>query len=202
MNGGTLANGESSNPPANADEQWSQLIKDIRARYNGPVIGVVSIPDKNSTVPGWLKDVDGIYILFSPSLIESGDQSVEGLKNTFNTVLDTLIQPLVTQYGKPIILGVNYPSTQTALTGCMANNNSCLDYELSNLSTFPVDLDLQARIYNAAIIASANRPWIRGFIARGFDPTVVIKDQSSSVYGKPAADILWFWYHFILNKPS
>lgn len=202
MGGGTLANGESSNPPANADEQWSQLILDIRNRYNGPIIGVVSIPDKNTTLPGWLKNVDGIYVLFSPSLNESGDQSVNVLRTSIETALDTLVQPLASQFGKPIILGLNVPSTQTAITGCMTINDSCLDYEMNNLGTFEVDLDLQAKIYNAAIIASANRSWINGFIARGFDPTVVTKDQSSSVFGKPASDVIWFWYHFILNKSS
>jgi hypothetical protein len=202
MSNGKLPNGESSNPPANADEQWSQLIRDIRSRYSGPVIGVISIPDQNTSLPGWLKDVDGIYVLFSPSLADSTDQSVGALRTAFGAALDSLVQPIATQYGKPIILGINYPSAQIALNGCVDANGSCINYEQSDLANSPIDLDLQIKIYNAAIISSVSRPWINGFVSRGFNPLVVIKDQSSSVYGKPASDVLWFWYHFILNKPS
>ncbi len=81
-------------------------------------------------------------------------------------------------------------------------NAKCLEYQNSHLAETTVDLDLQARIYNAAVIASANRTWIKGFIARGYNPLVVVKDQGSSIFGKPASDVLWFWYHFILNKSS
>ncbi|PKO00680.1 MAG: hypothetical protein CVU42_02305 [Chloroflexi bacterium HGW-Chloroflexi-4] len=202
MSNGHLINGEPSNSPANADKQWSQLITDIRARYSGPIIGVISIPSQINTLPAWLKDVDAFYILFSPSLVDSGDLSVQALVHTFGTALDSLIQPIAQQFSKPVIIGINYPSSSTALNGCMDINANCLEFQANLLAESTVDLDLQSRIYNAAIIASANRSWIKGFISRGFNPLVVLKDQSSSIFGKPASDVLWFWYHFILNKSS
>jgi len=203
MNDGILQNGSTSNPPANANDQWSQLIRDIRTHYNGPVIGVISVPDQNSMLPGWLKDVDGIYVIFSPTLTtNSGDQSEAAIKNVFASALDLMIQPIANHYNKPIIIGLDYPSTQIGLNGCNAINDSCMKYKSSDLVNLPIDLDIQAKIYNAAIIDCANRPWINGFITRGFNPLVVVKDQGSSIYGKPASDVLWFWYHFILNKPS
>jgi hypothetical protein len=122
--------------------------------------------------------------------------------NTFGTALDTLVQPIAQQYSKPVIIGLNYPSSSVALNGCMDINAKCLEYSNNSLAGTTVDQDLQSRIYNAAIIASANRTWIKGFISRGYNPLVVMKDQGSSIYGKPASDVLWFWYHFILNKPS
>ncbi|MHB8088302.1 MAG: glycoside hydrolase family 113 [Anaerolineaceae bacterium] len=202
MSNGVLTNGEPSNSPANADDQWSQLITDIRSRYNGPIIGVISLPSQLSTLPGWLKDVDAFYVLFSPSMVDSGDLSVQAMVHTFGTALDSLVQPISQQYSKPIIIGINYPSSSIALNGCMDINAKCLEYQNSHLAETTVDLDLQARIYNAAVIASANRTWIKGFIARGYNPLVVVKDQGSSIFGKPASDVLWFWYHFILNKSS
>jgi len=202
MSNGLLTNGEASNSPANADEQWSQLILDVRSRYTGPIIGVISLPSQVNTLPGWLKDVDAFYVLFSPSMVDSGDQSVQAMENTFGTALDALVQPIAQQYAKPVIIGINYPSSSIALNGCMDINAKCLEYQSSVLAGTPVDLDLQSKIYNAAIIASGNRTWIKGFIARGYNPLVVVKDQGSSIYGKPASDVLWFWYHFILNKPS
>jgi len=202
MNNGVLLNGESSNSPANADEQWSQLITDLRSRYSGPIIGVITLPSQTNTLPGWLKDVDALYVLFSPSLVDSGDQSVQAMVNTFGTALDTLVLPVAEQFSKTVIIGVNYPSSSETLNGCMDINAKCLEYPSASLAGTAVDLDLQARIYNAAIIASANRTWIKGFMARGYNPVVVMKDQGSSIYGKPASDVLWFWYHFILNKSS
>lgn len=202
MSNGLLTTGESSNSPSNADEQWSQLITDIRSRYTGPIIGVISLPSQITTLPGWLKDVDAFYVLFSPSMVDSGDLSVQAMVNTFGTALDSLVQPLAQQYSKPIIIGINYPSSSIALNGCMDINAKCLEVQPSLLLGTTVDLDLQARIYNAAVIASANRSWVKGFIARGFNPLVVMKDQGSSIYGKPASDVLWFWYHYILNKSS
>jgi hypothetical protein len=202
MSNGVLANGETSNSPANADEQWSQLITDIRSRYRGPIIGVISLPSQTTALPGWLKNVDALYVLFSPSMDDSGDHSVQSMVSTFGTALDSIVQPISQQYSKPVIIGINYPSSTIALNGCMDINSKCLEYQPSALSGTAVDLDLQMRIYNAAIIASGNRPWIKGFITRGYDPMVVIKDQNSSIYGKPASDVLWFWFHFILNKST
>ncbi|MBA4383678.1 MAG: hypothetical protein C0410_02990 [Anaerolinea sp.] len=202
MSNGLLVNGEASNSPANSDEQWSQLILDVRSRYSGPIIGVISLPSQTNTLPGWLKDVDALYVLFSPSMVDSGDQSVQAMVNTFGTALDTLVQPLAQQYAKPVIIGINTPSSSIALNGCMDINAKCLEYQSSVLTGTAVDLDLQSKIYNAAIIASGNRSWIKGFISRGYNPLVVVKDQGSSIYGKPASDVLWFWYHYILNKPS
>jgi hypothetical protein len=135
-------------------------------------------------------------------MVDSGDQSVQAMVNTFGTALDTLVMPIAQQYAKPVIIGINYPSSSIALNGCMDINAKCLEYPTSVLAGTPVDLDLQSKIYNAAIIASGNREWIKGFIARGYNPLVVVKDQGSSIYGKPASDVLWFWFHFILNKPS
>ncbi len=202
MSNGLLATGEPSNSPANADERWSQLITDIRSRYAGPIIGVINLPSQITTLPSWLKDVDAFYVLFSPSMVDSGDLSVQAMVNTFGTALDSLVQPIAQQYSKPIIIGINYPSSSIALNGCMDINAKCLEVQPSLVAGTSVDLDLQARIYNAAVIASANRSWVKGFIARGYNPLVVIKDQGSSIYGKPASDVLWFWYHFILNKSS
>ncbi len=202
MGGGILADGTMSNSPANADEQWIQMIYDIRARYSGPVIGVISVPDQAGSLPGWLSEVDGIYILFSPSLLESSDTSINGIRNAFGMALDSLAQPLAAQYGKPLIIGIDYSSNNHAIQGCVAVNDSCLNNANRDYADLSIDLNSQAVIYNAAIIECSNRPWISGFISRGFDPTVVLHDQRSSVYGKPAMDILWFWYHFILNKPS
>jgi hypothetical protein len=202
MEGGILPDGNLVNTLIDLDDQWGQLIEEVRSKYDGPVIGVISIPNQNLTIPGWLQDVDAIYVLFSPSLAETNGKSVDDLIKSYDSALDLLVKPLAEEFDKPILLGINNPSTNDALNGCTSINDSCMFYESIEVEDVTIDLDLQSRIYNAAIISSINRLWINGFIARGFNPIVVLQDKSSSIYGKPASDVLWFWYHFILNKPS
>ncbi len=192
----------SSHLPINSDEQWKQLIQTVRTRYTGPVIGVISVPETSGALPSWIHDVDAIYVLFTPSIEGVDDRSVDALNTAFSNALDVYLQPIAEQLNKPVLIGINPPASLYVLSGCLAKNDSCLNnVELSGEEE-PLDLDLQARIYNAAIIESASRPWIKGFISREFDPLVVVKDQHPSVNGKPAWDVLWFWYHLILNKPS
>lgn len=193
---GHLADGVSSNAPQNADEQWSQLIQDARARYSGPIIGVICLPNASSTIPGWLKDVDAVYVLFSPDLT-AADGTVSDLRAIISAKIEETITPIAAQYSKPVIIGVSFPASEASLSGCLANNDTCLNN--ADNQSIP-DLGLQAKIYNAAIIESASRPWVIGFISREYAPFAVTSDSSPSVYGKPASDVLWFWNHFLTNR--
>ena len=38
------------------------------------------------------------------------------------------------------------------------------------------------------------RPWVGGIISRGYYPPAMLQDKSASVHGKPAADLLWYWF--------
>lgn len=202
MSDGKLADGSNSNAPENADDQWRQLIQDIRSRYQGPVIGVICLPSSGNNTYDWLNDVDAIYVQFSPSLTNSGDSSTQNLENVFGSELEKQVKPFAEKYSKTILIGINYPSTPIALEGCIDTNGSCQIYTKPSLQDTNIDLNLQSRIYNAAFVASAKKDWVNGFISREFDPTLILRDQGSSVYGKPALDVLWFWIHLILNKPS
>jgi hypothetical protein len=45
------------------------------------------------------------------------------------------------------------------------------------------------------MLAAINeRPWITGFVSRGYFPAAILQDTSSSIHGKPAQDVLWFWF--------
>jgi hypothetical protein len=67
-----------------------------------------------------------------------------------------------------------------------------------NIQT-PVNLQAQADIYQALLMAVNERDWVGGFVSRGYYPPVVLQDASASVHGKPAADILWYWYPRLLG---
>lgn len=57
-----------------------------------------------------------------------------------------------------------------------------------------VNLQAQADIYQALMSAVNERPWVGGVVSRGYFPPAVLHDASASVHGKPAADVLWYWY--------
>ena len=59
---------------------------------------------------------------------------------------------------------------------------------------FNVDKKSQADIYQALFCAVNSRAWITGFVSRGYYPPTILQDKSASIHGKPAADILWYWY--------
>ncbi|MDP2991435.1 MAG: hypothetical protein Q8O57_12825, partial [Kiritimatiellota bacterium] len=91
---------------------------------------------------------------------------------------------------KPIILAVAYPS---------ADNAASASWPVSALfqpgsTQAPVNLQAQADVYQALLMAVNERAWVGGFVSRGYYPPVVLQDASASVHGKPAADVLWYWY--------
>jgi hypothetical protein len=195
MSGGKLADGTSANSPQDADNQWRQLIKDIRANYSGTILGAVSYPSSDP-LPGWLDSVDGIYVIYSAPLSQSSSASIPDLISIFQTDLNSNLLPSLSTLNKPVVLAINYPSSSDAYTGCTDTLGSCLD----DWGNGQLDLSTQLKIYNAAIIAAEKDSRISGFVSRGNKPIAAVVDSSPSVLSKPSSDVLWFWYHFILNK--
>jgi hypothetical protein len=173
-----------------SEVRWLQLISHIRTRYAGKIIAVVSIPS-NRDVPGWVSEVDQVYVLFSPDLSNSTD-----LIETFGAQMDSQVFPIVENFGKPLIIGINNPSNTNNLKGCIDVNGSCLSYQRTD---YPVEMMAQAQILNAAIVNSFSRPWVAGFISREYYPYIKVLDTGPSIHGKPASGVLWFWYHLIQN---
>lgn len=178
--------------------QWDSLITGIRARYSGTLIGVAIFNADISFVPEWLDQVDVIYTLLSPA-IELSDGSAEEIDGEFDRILDTLVYPALKVYDKPVLIGISYPSSDKANLGMPASqyNQIVTPHSADNEV---VALELQAKLYNSAVLSSASRDWISGFFARGFYPYAELQDGSSSIYRKPTSEILWFWFHYLLNK--
>ena len=57
-----------------------------------------------------------------------------------------------------------------------------------------MDLQAQADIYQALCGAVNERDWLGGFVSRGYYPPAALQDGSASVHGKPAEDVLWYWF--------
>ncbi len=199
MSGGILPDGNQSSAPADADDRWRQLVTDVRSRYSGGIIGVTIINSNKEYIPAWLDSVDAVYVLFSPSLEGNENSSVAEIRGQVDKLLNEKVKPIADKYQKPVFLGISVPSSSQAFDGYAYSK----PYRISSpdeVAGSGANLQVQSSVYNAVILSAASTSWITGFFSRGYYPYVSMQDASSSIYKKPAADVLWFWYHFLLNK--
>jgi hypothetical protein len=203
---GVMPDGSPSNAPAEAEAQWRAIITDVRSRFNGQVLWAMPYTQSNFDTPvNFLQDVDGIYLLWSVPLSASQSGDKTEYTNTAGQILDNEISPLVSLLNKPLILAVSYPSAAGAANGCIPNGaGGCLDASALNrpnpdIAAASLSLQTQADIYESMLNAVNARPWISGFVSRGYHMPVALQDKSASVHSKPAADILWYWYPRLLG---
>jgi hypothetical protein len=55
-------------------------------------------------------------------------------------------------------------------------------------------------IYDALFNAVNARAWVSGLVSRGYFQPVALQDKSASIHGKPAADLLWYWFPRLLGN--
>lgn len=199
--GGSLPDGNPSNVPGNADQLWRTMIAEIRQHYRGLILWNIPSPSGLSNLPAFLDQVDGIMVSMTDQVASSSNTLQSDLTTSFGALLDSSIKPIQDQFGKPIVLTIAYPSTDGGATGCVNISTECISFtELdqpiaSNGMSVPIDLQEQVDVYNAFMLAVNLRPWVNGVVSDGFFAPAVLQDTTSSVHGKPASDILWYWYH-------
>lgn len=195
----------SSSLPENANSRWQSILESVRQRYTGRLGWSIPIQNGNYVLPEWIEQVDFLYIepvfadLFTPAA------SLEDKKLLINNYLDTVVFPIWETTGKPIFLALSVPSTPLDLNACATEN---CPYPTSVISPLDktnqqiVDLQLQADIYNVFLSSVNDREWISGVVSQGYYPPAAIQDASTSINGKPASDVLWYWYsHWISDAP-
>jgi hypothetical protein len=198
--GGTLADGSSSNPPADAETRWSSLVAEVRQHFNGQLYWAVPYPGGLANAPGLIFEVDGIYLLWYAPLSTADQASVADLQSEAEFLLDSEVFPFQSAFEKPLILSVAYPSIAGTARACITDGvGGCLDWPVLNQPSadqvsVTINLQSQAVVYMAVLNAVNDRDWISGFISRGYYPPAALQDSSASIHGKPASDILEYWY--------
>jgi hypothetical protein len=198
---GKLPDGNSSNTPADVEAQWKSIIADVRTHFTGQILWALPYTKSSLETPlNFLQDVDGLYLLWSASLSSNPSATKIDYANEAGRLLDNEVAPLASLLRKPLVLAVAYPSAAGSASGCIADGKGgCLDWTALNqpnadMSSVSLSLQSQADIYEAMLTAVNSRPWISGFISRGYFLPVALQDKSASVHSKPAADILWYWF--------
>jgi len=205
--GGTLADGVTlSGVPSDAETRWKSIIAEVRTHFRGKILWALPYAHEYVDTPlGFLTDIDGIYLLWSLKLSDSSFPSKSDLTNEAGRLLDTNVSPLASLVGKPIIIAAAYPSADGSASGCLSDGRGgCLHWtQLSppnpNASSVTLNLGLQADIYDAMLTAINERQWVGGFVSRGYYPPTILQDKSVSIHGKPAANVLWYWFPRLLG---
>ena len=202
MPGGLLADGTSSGVPADADARWKAIVAEVRQHFNGKVLWALPYtPGKFQTSLVFLQDTDGVYLLWNAALTTQTGASKTDMAAQAAKLLDNEVSALPQLINKPLIIALAYPSASGTASGCLpapVPQGGCLDWTTLNQPNNPgsVSLDLQAQtdIYEVMLNAINTRPWVGGIVTRGYYPPAMLQDKSASVHGKPAADLLWYWF--------
>ena len=204
---GILANGNPSGVPTDADTRWLNVIAEIRQHFRGSVIFALPY-DNNVIVPPVtiLQNTDAVYWLWFAKLSDQANPNKDDMLAEAGRLLDTNMQPTQAQVNKPFLIGLSYPSSTYSATGCIPNGSgSCLYWTAlsrpnPDLNTVNLDLQQQVDIYDAMFNAVNARPWVSGLISRGYFAPVALQDKSASIFGKPAADLIWYWFPRLLGN--
>ena len=202
---GNLADGTPSGVPADAETRWRALIKDLRGHYKGSIYWALSSTEGIKSPPIFLDAMDGVYLILSTGVANSTNPTEKNLETDFAQFLDGNIHTLQASLKKPLILAPEYTSTEGSAGACSPSpSGGCLtadQFDQPNPDIKNVGLDFQAQvdIYNALMVVVNQRDWINGVVPRRYYPPVALQDKSASLHGKPAFDVLWYWFPKLLS---
>jgi hypothetical protein len=203
--GGKLSDGSSSNVPGDADKRWSTLIADIRARYSGKLVWFVSYNADLTQLPDFVKNMDVLYVQVAYPNVKVDEASQANFDAFMASILDGSISKIQQQNNQPVILSIQYPSVDGAYTGCVSSNDNCLSLKsfqqpAAGNTNLTLSMKDQSAVYSAALTAINQRSWVSGFFASGYYPVIGLKDLSTSTRGKPAGDVMWYWFPRLLGQ--
>lgn len=198
--GGRLEAGGPSGAPADSELRWRELIGEVRSGFGGTLVFEVEYGADTPPVPAFVDLVDEVRVIWRFPLGSTQDQSFALFEASAASGLDQILLGTPVLAGKPIVLVVEIPSAEGGSLGCVPlSDGSCRPPSSFDLgaevdAAVAVDMVEQAEAINALLLQSSYRPEIRGFVAARYNPAVWLRDKSASVGGKPARDVLWYWY--------
>jgi len=205
--GGLLADGSPSGVPGEAETNWRSLIDDVRSVYSGNIAFEIEDGAQLQAAPTFMDAVDVARVYWHVPLADSHDADQSTMQTVASASLDSLVgTPALA--GMPIELSVEYLSVDGGAAGCAPRpDGSCRDNSEFDSGAIvdpdlKVDLGEQAQAINALLMEANQRPAIQGFFARRYNPVVALQDKSASVHGKPARDVLWYWYQRLTGQST
>jgi hypothetical protein len=202
---GVLQNDDPSGVPEDAEDYWRSLISDLRGIYSGRIAFELDLRQEVPNMPTFLDSVDAIILHWQIPITPGSEGNVELMAQGFVPFLD-LLDSRTERINRPLWISIEYASVQGGATSCPpAPDGSCRPIALFEAGQ-DIDPDLavsfqeQTNAINAVFLATHDRSSIQGFFIQGFNPTAILWDKSSSIYGKPAEDVLRYWYPRLTNQ--
>jgi len=195
--GGSYPNGMDTDVPVIITDRWEDLLEDINNIYQGKLVWGTNVHTIADPLPSFIDAFDEIYVSIDSPLSQESTPSFDEISATISSVIDNLIYEVYRSTLKPISLGLAYPSAYGGAQGCAILSDNCYNDGLflpEEMTSASVDLDEQTLIYNAVMPIIASRDWITGITIRGYEPTVILHNASSSISGKPAWDVIQYWF--------
>jgi hypothetical protein len=192
--------------PGDAADRWRSIITAIRRdHFNGMLAFGLDFsgqsPGFPTPPPAFLDAVEVIDIHYSAALSPVASASLADLKAVAASQWDVQIAPLATQFGaKLIVITAVYPSTDGGAANCIGIvAGSCQPIrnaapDQSDNAIYPIDLSEQSLAYEALLLTIAERPWVSGFYAYGYNVPVALRDKYYSPRGKPAEMLIASWF--------
>ena len=204
--GGQLPDGTPSNTPQDAESHWRNLIEEVREIFSGQLAFEIELGQSLQPPPPFLQIVDEVHIYWHAPLSSGDEHSIPQMQVTAGALFDEMILADPKLASMPIVLSVEYLSVVGSATACAkAPDGSCRPpsaFDRGSMVDQDLELDLagQAEAINAVLLEAYTRPTVKGFYVRGYNPTVALQDKSASVNGKPARDVLWYWFPIITGR--
>lgn len=195
--GGVYPDGSPSTVPASSEGIWREILSEIRKVYGGKIVWATTINQESDPLPPFLDAVDAVYVAMDTPLGPAQTISPDEISIGFEDFAINTLGAVYQDTNLPLIVALGYPSVTNSHQGCLLVSDTCESDALflpGELSPYSQDLNQQATIYNEILPAMADQPWISGIVIRGYQPTVEIFDNSSSIAGKPAEQVIWYWF--------
>lgn len=196
---GTLPDGSPSGVPGDSENSWRTLISELQELYPGLLIGEIEIGAESQTPPPFLDQFDRVRLYWHAPLTDDAAISFDQLQEQTRILLEaSLANRALAQI--PVVLSVEYLSVQDSELACPpAPDGRCRpasDFIQGAVVDPDLGVDLQAQAWavNALLLAAQSQPQLGGVSVRGYDPGPVLHDKSASVRGKPAEDIVRYWF--------
>lgn len=196
---GLLLNGEASGSPSDADNKWRSIIQAVREIYPGRVAFELGVVEEVPAIPDFLDEVDLILVDWRLPVSQTAADDVQLMAQNFIPYLD-LLESRTKRFNRPLWISVEYASVTGGASSCPpAPDGSCRPISEFDAGR-EIDPDLntsfeeQTNAINAVFLATHDRPNIEGLFVGGFNPSAMLWDKSSSIFGKPAEEVLEYWY--------
>jgi hypothetical protein len=173
-----------------------ELLINVREQFKNKVLLAVTPSDLAAYPEELAAQFDGFYLLFECPLYDNESMDPEDAPATISSLLDGKARQLAEQKKLPVILGVQFPAVDSANSTCYQTSTEWTEVRdgLPVLNHQPANIQAQTDLYNEILSAVASRGWVTGVISRGFVLESPRSEASASVHGKPAADVLWYWF--------